>query len=133
MNAVNCDGVMGKGIALLFKKVFPENFIAYRAACEKNEVKPGEMFVFATSTERNPRFIVNFPTKLCWQNKSRLEYIESGLADLVRVVQGKGIGSIAIPALGCGNGGLDWQQVLPLIERASDEVPNVKFLVYPPL
>lgn len=130
VNPVNCDGVMGKGIALLFKKAYPENFVAYRAACKQKQVQPGKMFVFENAC--NPRFIINFPTKLHWRGKSRMEYIESGLQDLLQVISGNRIRSIAIPALGCGYGRLEWKAVFPKIEAALREVPDVTALVYPP-
>lgn len=106
VNTVNCVGVMGKGIALQFKKTFPENFKAYEAACRREEVKPGRMFVFETGQMFNPRYIINFPTKRHWRDKSRYEDIESGLKALVREVRQRKIRSIAVPPLGSGLGGL---------------------------
>jgi O-acetyl-ADP-ribose deacetylase (regulator of RNase III) len=105
---------------------FLDNYAAYAAACKRGEVEPGRMFVFHTNTLHNPRFIINFPTKRHWKGKSRLKDIESGLNDLIEVVQRERIHSIAVPPLGCGNGGLDWDQVRPRIERAFAEVPEVQ-------
>lgn len=132
VNTVNCIGVMGRGIALQFKNVFPENFKAYEAACKREAVQPGRMFVFETGQLTPPRFIVNFPTKRHWRGKSRIEDIEAGLVDLVKVIQDKGIRSIAIPPLGAGLGGLDWSDVRSRIERALVELEGVQVLVYEP-
>lgn len=82
VNAVNCAGIMGRGIALPFKKTWPENFYAYTAACRGNEVQPGSILVFATGSDANPRYIINFPTKRHWRDPSRIEDIEAGLASL---------------------------------------------------
>jgi len=118
VNTVNCVGVMGRGIALQFKKAFPDNFKAYATACKNGEVKPGRVFVFPTRQLTNPKFILNFPTKRHWRGKSRLGDIEIGLDDLVKVIRQNNIHSIAIPPLGSGLGGLDWDQVRSRIERA---------------
>ena len=132
VNTVNCVGVMGRGIALQFKKVFPENFKAYEAACKRQAVQPGRMFVHETGQLTPPRFIINFPTKRHWRGNSRIEDIESGLADLVKVIREKNIRSIAIPPLGTGLGGLDWNNVRPRIQRALDELTDVRILIYEP-
>src|SRR5713226_5969920 len=99
VNTVNCVGIMGRGVALQFKNTFPENFKAYVAACKREEVQPGRMFVFKTGELTNPRYIINFPTKVHWRGKSRIEHIESGLEALVSEVKNRGIRSIAIPPL----------------------------------
>lgn len=132
VNSVNCEGYMGKGIALQFKKAFPENFAAYERACRAGEVRPGRMFVFSTGYMMNPCYIVNFPTKRRWREKSRLEDIESGLRALVEEVRGRAIASIAIPPLGCGLGGLNWHEVRPLIERAFEGLAEVRVLLFEP-
>jgi len=132
VNTVNCVGVMGKGIALQFKQAFPANFSAYQKACKAEAVKPGKMLVVDTGNMINPRWIINFPTKTHWRAPSKIGYIEQGLKDLVRVIREYHIQSIALPPLGCGNGGLDWQQVQPLIEAALADLPDVEVLVYPP-
>src|SRR5213594_4867327 len=108
VNTVNCVGFMGRGIALQFKKAWPENFKAYAAACRRHEVQPGRMFVFETGLLTNPRFIINFPTKRHWRGKSRIEDIESGLGALVKEIRSRGIRSVALPPLGSGLGGLNW-------------------------
>ena len=118
VNTVNTEGVMGKGIALQFKKAWPEMFRDYQAACRLGEVVPGRMHVWATGSLTAPRYIINFPTKRNWRAGSKLSDIESGLVDLSRVIRELRIASIAIPPLGCGNGGLDWRDVEPLIRRA---------------
>jgi O-acetyl-ADP-ribose deacetylase (regulator of RNase III) len=132
VNTVNCVGVMGRGIALQFKNAFPENFKAYKAACKREAVQPGRMFVFETEQLTPPRWIINFPTKRHWRGKSRIEDIEAGLADLVKVIRDKNIRSIAIPPLGSGLGGLDWNEVRPRIERALGALDNMQALVYEP-
>ena len=132
VNTVNCVGFMGRGIALQFKKAWPDNFKAYAAACRRNEVQPGRMFVFETGRLTNPRLIVNFPTKRHWRGKSRMEDIEAGLQDLVELIRKRGIRSIAVPPLGAGLGGLDWAEVRKRIERALRELPDVKVIVFEP-
>lgn len=132
VNTVNCVGIMGKGIALQFKQAFPENFKAYEKACRDNEVMPGKMFIFETGTLINPKFIVNFPTKRHWKGKSKIEDIQSGLTSLVEEVQKRGIQSIAVPPLGCGNGGLDWEVVRSLILSAFENIPNVQVSLLEP-
>ena len=116
VNTVNCVGVMGRGIALQFKNAFPDNFKAYVAACRSGAVRPGRMFVFETGTLTNPRYIINFPTKRHWRGNSRLEDIKAGLTDLTRQIRERGIRSIAIPPLGSGLGGLEWDVVRKDIE-----------------
>ncbi len=132
VNTVNCVGVMGKGIALQFKNKWPENYEAYRAACKAGAVRTGRMFVFDAGAYAQPHYIINFPTKEHWKGKSRIEYIVDGLADLVAQVRERGIRSIAVPPLGCGNGGLDWLQVRPVIERAFAGLPDVEVRLFPP-
>jgi O-acetyl-ADP-ribose deacetylase (regulator of RNase III) len=132
VNTINEVGVMGKGIALMFKEAFPENTRQYENACKNGEVKVGSIFVTANDALIGPKWILNFPTKKHWRNPSRLEWIRSGLVDLVNVIRAKKIRSIAIPPLGCGNGGLDWRDVRPLIELAMAEVPETEALVYAP-
>ena len=132
VNTVNCVGIMGRGIALQFKKAFPANFHAYARACEDGEVQPGKMFVFDSGSFTNPRYIVNFPTKRHWKGKSRIEDIESGLVALAHEISERGIKSIAIPPLGAGLGGLDWGDVRPRIEAALRDLPNLHVLIYQP-
>ena len=132
VNTVNCVGVMGRGIALQFKKRYPENFASYEKACREKEIQPGKMFVFETGNMMNPQYIINFPTKRHWRGASRLEDIESGLVDLVKVIRERSIASIAIPPLGCGLGGLDWQLVRERMENAFHDLESVRFYLYPP-
>jgi O-acetyl-ADP-ribose deacetylase (regulator of RNase III) len=106
VNTVNTVGVMGRGIALIFKERYPDNFRAYAAACRAGEVQLRRMFGTPTGESSGPRWIINFPTKQHWRHPSRPEWIEAGLNDLVRVVRDKGIRSLALPPLGCGDGGL---------------------------
>jgi O-acetyl-ADP-ribose deacetylase (regulator of RNase III) len=132
VNTVNCVGIMGRGIALQFRKAFPENFKAYAAACKFHEVQPGKMFVYDLTRLYNPRFIINFPTKRHWKGNSRVEDIKSGLADLIKVVQQHQIRSIAVPPLGCGLGGLDWEEIRPLIIEAFQVLPEVAVTLFEP-
>lgn len=133
VNTVNTVGVMGKGIALHFKEVFPYNFSVYAEACKRGEMKPGKMLVVKDSNlDLGERLIINFPTKVHWRNPSEYEYIESGLDDLVRVIRDYGVNSIAIPPLGCGNGGLDWTVVKGMIEQALAPLEGVDIHVYEP-
>jgi len=132
VNTVNCVGIMGRGIALQFKKKFPANFKAYAAACEREDVQPGQMFVFSTGWLTGPKYIINFPTKRHWRGDSRLEDIESGLAALRNVILERGIQSIAVPPLGSGLGGLNWREVRPLIERELGTLDRVRIEVFEP-
>lgn len=132
VNTVNCLGVMGRGLALAFKKAFPANFKVYKEACDRREVKPGKMLVFETGELTNPQYIINFPTKRHWRFASRMEDLEAGLKDLVAVVQERKIRSIAVPPLGCGMGGLDWEEVRPRIEDALEPLEGVQVVVYTP-
>ncbi|MDB5550498.1 MAG: Appr-p processing domain protein, partial [Rhizobium sp.] len=104
VNAVNCVGIMGRGIALQLKRRFPANFRSYAAACKAGEVQPGRMFVHDNDALARPRYIINFPTKRHWKDKSRIEDIEAGLTALAQEIKDCSIRSIAIPALGVGLG-----------------------------
>ena len=132
VNTVNCVGVMGKGIALQFKNKWPANFTAYAAACKAGQVRPGRMFVFDSGGLVKPNFIINFPTKDHWRGSSKIEFIRDGLVDLVAQVKRLGIRSIAVPPLGCGNGGLDWADVRPMIEAAFEALPDVEVRLFEP-
>jgi len=131
-NAVNCVGVMGKGLALAFKKRFPDNFKAYKAVCDAGHLRPGGVFIFDQGEGTQPRYIVNFPTKDHWRGKSQLSYIEDGLRDLKEKVQDMNIRSIALRALGCGLGGLDWVDVKALMDDILSDVTEAEFRVYAP-
>ena len=132
VNTVNCVGVMGRGVALAFKKAFPDNFKAYERACGRDDVQPGRMFVFETGHLANPKYIINFPTKRHWRGKSRLEDIEAGLLALVGEIRQRGIRSVALPPLGSGLGGLDWRDVRPRIAAALGSLEGVEVIVYEP-
>ncbi|MBF6293684.1 type II toxin-antitoxin system antitoxin DNA ADP-ribosyl glycohydrolase DarG [Nocardia farcinica] len=133
VNTVNTVGVMGKGIALQFKRAYPDMFKEYERAAKANRIHVGEMFVWETGALDGPRFIVNFPTKRHWRSASRLDDIALGLRHLAAVIDSHGIRSIAIPPLGCGNGGLDWAEVAPLIWDALRPLAtDVEILVFPP-
>lgn len=132
VNTVNTVGVMGKGIALMFKEAFPANFEAYARACEAGEIRTGGMFVTERKELFGPRWIINFPTKTHWRVRSRMEWIDEGLKDLVRVIREKRITSIAVPPLGCGNGGLNWNEVRPKIAAALGAVEGLRAVIYEP-
>lgn len=132
VNTVNTVGVMGKGIALMVKEAFPENFREYAAACKRGEVEVGRVFLTQRPGLAGPRWIINFPTKKHWRHSSRIEWIEEGLVDLRRVILEKGIRSIAVPPLGCGQGGLRWQNVRGLIERKLGDLEGVEVVIYEP-
>jgi len=132
VNTVNCVGVMGRGIALQFKHAFPDNFKAYAIACKHNKVQLGHIFVYATEQLTNPRYIVNFPTKHHWRDKSRIIDIDIGLQKLVDFIHKQGIKSIAIPPLGSGLGGLNWLDVKPRIELALQNCIGTHVFIYEP-
>lgn len=132
VNTVNTVGVMGKGIALQFKQKWPENYKAYVKACERHEVQPGKMFIYDAGGLLRPRYIINFPTKRHWREPSRMEDIDAGLLDLIRQVKELKIHSIALPPLGCGNGGLDWNEVRPRIEQAFAGLPDIAVHLFAP-
>ena len=132
VNTVNTVGVMGKGIALQFKERFPQNFKIYQAAFKKGELQIGKMLVVKESNLEGEKTIINFPTKAEWFKKSKYEYIEQGLKDLVRVVNEYQIKSISIPPLGCGNGGLSWDKVKNLISEGLKELKDVDIIIYEP-
>lgn len=132
VNTVNCVGVMGKGIALQFKNKWPDNFTQYHAACKAGAVRPGKMNVYDAGAYAQPHFIINFPTKDHWRGNSKLSFIQVGLKDLIAQVQALDIRSIAIPPLGCGNGGLDWANVKPMIEAAFAALSHVDVRLFEP-
>lgn len=133
VNTVNTVGVMGKGIALQFKEKFPLNYKLYRQAWKNKELQTGKMFVTSTKQQVAPLYIINFPTKEHWRNKSKIDYVEKGLDDLAKVVKEKKIKSIAIPPLGCGNGGLNWTVVRSLIEQKLKSIAEqVEVIIFEP-
>jgi O-acetyl-ADP-ribose deacetylase (regulator of RNase III) len=132
VNTVNTVGIMGKGIALQFKRAYPDNFTYYSKACREGRVKIGTVLVYETSQIGKPKYIINFPTKRHWRGSSRLGDIRSGLVDLAREIRRLGIESIAVPPLGCGNGGLQWEEVRPLIVEALEGLDGLDVLLYSP-
>lgn len=132
VNTVNTVGVSGKGIALQFRQRFPRNETAYRRAAKRGDVRLGEVFVVEIAALDGPRWVVNFPTKDHWRSRSRLEDIEAGLDDLVRFLHAHHVRSVAVPPLGCGNGGLDWRQVEPLIRAKLEPLDEVEVHLYAP-
>lgn len=131
VNTVNC--VMGKGIALQFKKAFPDNFKEYKKACDKKKVVPGKMFIFKHKDMFSYKWIINFPTKRHWKGKSKIEDIDSGLKDLVKQVKKINIKSIAIPPLGSGLGCLDWEVVKSKIVSAFGKDEDIRINIYEPI
>jgi O-acetyl-ADP-ribose deacetylase (regulator of RNase III)/uncharacterized protein YwgA len=135
VNTVNCVGVMGKGVALEFKNRWPANFRAYKSLCDAKGLRPGQMFIFDTKElfiSEGPRYLINFPTKDHWRSKSKIEYVEDGLDALVEAIREYRINSIAIPPLGCGNGGLDWADVQPMIETKLSVLDDVDVVLFAP-
>lgn len=131
VNTVNTVGVAGKGIALQFRQAYPDNFRAYERAARRGDVTPGRMFVWETGQLGPPHYIINFPTKRHWRGRSRLEDIRAGLQDLVQCIENYQIKSIAVPPLGCGNGGLNWTDVRKIIVAALQPL-DVDVRLYPP-
>jgi len=132
VNTVNCVGVMGKGIALQFKQRWPKNFTEYAAASKRKQIKPGKMFIYDRGAWERPQYIINFPTKIHWRGNSKLEYIEEGLRDLVKQVKHLHIKSISLPPLGCGNGGLNWDDVRGMVFAAFEREPDVSVTLFEP-
>lgn len=132
VNTVNEVGVMGKGIALMFKEAYPESARAYEDACKRGLVRVGQVLVTPSQRLLGPRWIIHFPTKKHWRQPSRMDWVRDGLRDLVRQLRERDIQSVAVPPLGCGNGGLDWEQVRREIEVAFAELPEVHVEVFAP-
>ena len=132
INTVNTVGVMGKGLALQFKKAFPDNFKVYKKACDDKSVTTGKVLPVSLNTISAPHYIINFPTKAHWKANSKLEYIEQGLESLKAEVRRLGLKSVAIPPLGSGLGGLQWQVVEQLITESLAELPEVEWRIYAP-
>lgn len=132
VNTVNTVGIMGKGIALQFKDRFPKNFELYQIACKRGDLRPGKMLLTETGQLSHPKYIINFPTKQDWREKSKLGYIQDGLKALIALIHEYSIQSIALPPLGCGNGGLDWDTVKPIIVEHLAQVANLKVYLFEP-
>lgn len=129
VNTVNCEGFMGKGIAYQFKQKFPNNYLDYKKACVSGALRIGTLHHF----REGDKFIVNFPTKNKWRGKSKFEYIYVGLEELVRLLSTTNVSSIAIPPLGCGNGGLSWYEVKPVIlDYLSGLEDQLDIIIYEP-
>lgn len=133
VNTVNTVGVMGKGIALQFKRAYPENFTAYSQACEAGNFDVGQILVFETGWMANPKYILNFPTRRHWRAKSKIDDIRIGLERLRSIIGELQLRSIAVPPLGCGNGGLEWSLVEPLINEYLGDLPHTDVYVFPPV
>lgn len=131
INTVNCVGVMGAGVALIFKKKFPDMFDDYYKACKKNEVQPGHPHVWKDVTLLSECTIINFPTKIHWKNPSQYEYIEKGLIWLRDYLSNITDSTVTLPALGCGHGGLEWEKVKVMITNYLKDL-NVTILVFEP-
>jgi O-acetyl-ADP-ribose deacetylase (regulator of RNase III) len=132
VNTVNTVGVMGKGIALQFKQTFPINYKKYLEACKNQSLVTGQLLLVREQSLTGEKIIVNFPTKTDWRLQSEYAYIESGLIALVQAIKDNSIKSIAIPPLGCGNGGLDWSKVKILLEKYLGGLDTVEILIYEP-
>lgn len=133
VNPVNCEGVAGKGLALQFRKEFPDNFEFYRRECRVGKVRPGVLAVYQRNSPIPPRWIINFPTKDLWRNPSRIEFIQDGMASLALWCVHTSVKSVAIPALGCGLGNLDWKVVRPLIIKSLGAIRNLEVYTFDPL
>lgn len=127
-NTVNCVGVMGAGIALEFKKRYPDLFNDYKQRCQKGEVIAGRPYLF----ENDKVQVLNFPTKRHWKNNSDINDIEDGLKYLAEHHADMGIFFLALPPLGCGLGGLEWASVKTLIDKHLGPLPDLEVLVYEP-
>ena len=127
VNTINCVGVMGKGIALEFKNRYPAMFDKYKSFCDKGVFKPGVLWIYKAE---DGTWVLNFPTKIDWRNPSKIEYIEEGLKKFVEIWEEKGIKSIAFPLLGCSNGGLDPEEVIPLMKKYLEQCDGLKAYIY---
>lgn len=130
VNAVNCVGIMGKGLALVFKKRYPDNFAAYATACRTGACRIGRVFAFRSAADS--RLIINFPSKRHWRNPSQLGYIRVGLRSLRQTLKQQGINSVALPALGCGEGCLPWEAVRDLTIAYFSQFPELRVVLYAP-
>lgn len=127
VNTVNCVGVMGKGLALEFKKRYPKMYEEYRKEYEKGRLDIGRLHLYKDNSNH---WILNFPTKKHWRQKSRLEYIRKGLETFAEKYRDWGIKSIAFPQLGCQLGGLNWKDVKPIMEHYLKNLPDLSAVIY---
>jgi len=130
VNTVNTVGVMGKGIALEFKNRYPENYERYREACKNRQIQIGFMFVTQPPKSFTPKYIINFPTKRHWREPSRLSFIDIGMRDLVYIIKKYELKSLAIPALGCTNGGLEWTEVMKVVFKHLDPIKDDLYIEF---
>jgi O-acetyl-ADP-ribose deacetylase (regulator of RNase III) len=130
VNPVNCVGVMGKGIAAVFKSEFPAAFRSYKEACDRGEVRPGHMFLINLPSRPWPRLLIHFPTKRHWRDSSRIGDIDSGLVALRQTIIDQDVHSVAMPALGCGLGGLPWNDVRRRIESALSDIADTDIYLF---
>lgn len=133
VNPVNTDGVMGRGLALSFKERFPAMFADYRRACGRRELLAGMVRVWENPDPAGPRFVANLATKAHWKDPSRLEWVRDGVAALAREIRARHVTSVAIPALGCGLGGLAWADVEQLIRSGVDGLEGLDVRLYAPV
>jgi O-acetyl-ADP-ribose deacetylase (regulator of RNase III) len=132
VNTVNCEGVMGKGLAAEFKRRWPAMFVTYQSACRNGMLAVGTVMPCKVDFEGREVWVLNFPTKEKWRNPSKAEYIDKGLIDLRRALRSLELKSVAVPALGCANGGLDWSYVRPKIHLFATTLPDVLVKAYEP-
>ena len=133
VNPVNCVGVMGAGLALQFKNQYPGNFAMYQQVCKNDFLVPGKMFIYERDGYDRPYYIINFPTKQHWKDKSSMGMLEIGLLNLVIAIESRWIESISVPALGCGLGGLDYKDVKPVLcKHLSFVLDKCKVTIYEP-
>lgn len=127
VNTINCVGAMGKGIALEFKKRYPAMYDRYRQLCKDGLIQTGKLWLYKAD---DGKWVLNFPTKQHWRNPSKVEYIEQGLDKFVKTYKEKGIISIAFPMLGCSNGGLDKNEILPIMQKYLEQCDDLDVEIY---
>lgn len=132
VNPVNCVGRMGKGIALQFKIKFPDMYLCYKTICLQRKLFTGQIYVWKNEENSTPKYIFCFPTKIHFQNPSNYKYISEGMKTLRLKITEYGISSIAIPALGCGLGGLNFNRVLDIVQNELYDLNNLKVYIYQP-
>ncbi len=131
INPVNCVGVMGGGLAKIFKNKYPDMYKDYRQYCKEGKLRPGGLHIYV-DVDESPEYIINFPTKDNWLEDSKIEYVIDGLKSLKRIIKDLNIKSIGIPAIGSGLGNLNYEDVKPLLEQFAIDLPDVKVVCYEP-